>query len=217
LITDDTDVVVSEEGDDQLDDLIPEPEIAHMAEWWNTSTTVNPVVFERRVKVAQLWNRYGYSVKETADILGVDMHLVTSDRRWLISQWQRVVIADINEIIGQQLAKLEDTERELWVAWEKSKEDEITVTDQTVDDIDGTRTTRKTVTRGRLPEHRYMELILKVQERRSKLLGLDKIQDLGSTTFNFAVFVEQAYQKAIEKSGQVLDVTPLENRIESGK
>jgi hypothetical protein len=116
--------------------------------------------------------------------------------------WRDVVSADINDLAARELAKLDEQERELWLAWERSKKDKTSIrshekrervplpkgeSGETVTERNTTNTTT-----GRLPESRYMDLIISIGERRAKLLGLDKGIKLVDLEFSFPDLIRQA-------------------------
>ena len=184
-----------------------------LAEWWHPEKgRVNPEVLDRRRKVAICWNQLGMSCAQTAKNLGCSAGTVSKDRRWLLECWQRAVQADIVEIVSRELHKLETQEAELWSAWEMSKRDtESSVTDSYTNEQgakSGGDHIKRTVT-GRLPESKYMDLILRCQERRAKLLGLDKAVTFEGAAFSFSMFVSEAYESAVElERKRIKDVTP---------
>jgi len=187
---------------------------SNLAEWWHPETgRVKPEILDRRRKVAICWNRLGMSCAQTATNLGCSANTVSKDRHWLLQCWQKAVEADIVEIVSRELHKLEEQEAELWTAWEASKRDiESTVTEHHTD-ADGQRVggdhIKRTVT-GRLPDPKFMDLILKCQERRAKLLGLDKAVTFEGAVFSFSTFVSGAYEAAValDDRRRMKDVTP---------
>lgn len=182
-----------------------------MGEGWYLDPKVKPERLERLRKVADLWNKAGLGVRETARQLEVNPSTVSRDRRLLLELWRETVVADIDEIAARELAKLDTQEAELWVAWERSKRDKERTTQRekrTAPVLPGRppeeeprppelgiaeRTTTR-VTEGRLPDARYMDLIIEVGRRRERLLGLDKgIKiDLG---FDFRELVKKAAER----------------------
>ncbi len=172
--------------------------IINKGAWYAPKKEMNtpPEVLERRKKVAELWNKENLSVQETAERLGVKRSVVSRDRRFLLDMWQMAVEADVVEIVARELERLEAMESELWSAWELSKQDSESETREMVlkgkEQVGVTRVLQKRI--GRLPNVGYLSLILKIQERRAKLLGLDKAVTFEQANFSFAMFVEQAYE-----------------------
>lgn len=90
------------------------------------------------------------------------------DIRSLLVEWKKERADDISEYIERELRKLDRMEVELWDAWDKSK---------TGKQRDKTRTGDKcfseTGTETTTGDPRYMALLLDIQRRRAKMLGLD--------------------------------------------
>lgn len=197
---------------DKIDELVvaQREEKSNLSRWYYAEKgKVKPEILERRRQVAILWNQMGYTVQRSAEELGFSNSTVLNDRRWLLDCWQKTVQADVVEIVAREMNKLEAQEAELWAAWEKSKEDVIQTTTEQHFDAKGQKVggeTKKIVTYGRLPEVKFMDGILKCQERRSKLLGLDKAVTFQGAAFSFAMFVEEAYESATQQLTK--DVTP---------
>ena len=179
--------------------------------------SIDPEILERRRRVAICWNQLGLSVQKTAEHLGFSPATISKDRQWLLKMWSTLVNADIVEIVAREVSKLEVQEAELWSAWESSKEDEVQTTTERKANQNGALlgTITKTMRTNRVPEVKFMEGILKCQERRSRLLGLDKAVTFEGATFSFANFVEKAYlvntehnSKQPEELLPPIDVTP---------
>lgn len=158
-----------------------------------------PAILKRRRKVAEHWNMKGLTVAQSADILGVSPSTISQDRRALLDMWQTVVEADVIEIVARELHKLEMQEAELWDAWQMSKmatEDDSREWNEKANGTQAGVTTIRERRISRVPEAKYMDLILKCQERRAKLLGLDKAVTFEAASFSFAMFVEESYDAA---------------------
>lgn len=163
------------------------------------SVNVKTEILKRRRKVAEMWNMQNLSVAETAKRLDVSPATVSNDRRALLDMWQTVVEADVIEIVARELQKLEVQEAELWSAWKQSREDIRDDTTERNIKQDGTQAGATLVRErrtSRTAEAKFMDLILRCQERRAKLLGLDKAVTFEAASFSFAMFVEQSYEAA---------------------
>lgn len=186
-----------------------------MGEWYK-DPKVTATRLDRMRKVADYWNRFGMGVRETARQLGVNASTVSRDRKKLVEMWAETVTADIGEVAGRELAKLDKQESELWMAWEKSKQEHVRTTNQ--EKRSGKRVkksvaavterTTTTMTEDRLPEARYMDLIIEVGKRRERLLGLDKgikvdlgfdFRDLVAAAADAEDAVAEAAEAAIER------------------
>ena len=81
--------------------------------------------------VAQLYRR-GHSVRQIAEEvkkrLALDSYGSTtahSDIKVLLKEWRKSSLQDIDDALQLELSRIDDTVRELWLQWEKSKEDYI--------------------------------------------------------------------------------------------
>jgi transposase len=199
-------------------------------QWWDdgTGNEPSPEIIQRRQNVAVCWNRKGMTIAETAQHLGVGVATVSRDRAWLLKVWRNVVRGEITSMVGRELKKYEDQEAELWEAWENSKDPQLTrkiermLGEPRGDDEDaepGIILKETVQTKQRDPDPRYMDQILKIQERRARLLGLDKAAESANANFNFAEFVSNAYEMALQNKGlKEVDgkIVPME-RIEEGE
>jgi hypothetical protein len=194
------------------------------SDWWEDGgiAKLGPERLERIYKTAQLWNRGHLTVRQIAAELGVSPATVCRDRKRLIDLWRSTVLADVNDVVARELAKLDDVERELWLAWERSKRDveimkqkerrrrpiggdgEELVVGREVD-----RTTR-----GRIPEARYMDLILDVGERRARLLGLDKGIKLDDMTFDIRDMIKRAAEREKEIAAKIRKARKADGRTD---
>lgn len=171
-------------------------------------------VLDRRREVARLWNQHGMGVVKTAKKLGVSYPTIVADRRWLLDRWQEVVEADISEMVGRECKKIDEIESEAWRAWRKSwkdKEKRRTKREALLgeplepkeedepDQPPGVLISTTDEVEGRLPESKFLLIILDCQERRAKLLGLYKAVSLADMTFDFAEMVKGGYQAAVEQ------------------
>lgn len=178
--------------------------------WYDDPRRVEPKRLERLRKVADLWNKAGLGVRATADRIGCSPGTVSKDRRLLIDLWKQTVTADVDEIIARELAKLDEQESELWLAWERSKRDrERTLQREKREplplDPDGSAraevvTERETTrtTEGRNPDARYMDLILEIGKRRERMLGLDKGIPIRVEGFDLRALIQAAHENEIE-------------------
>lgn len=85
----------------------------------------------RLVIVAQLYKR-GYSIRqiraEVMKRLGLTSYstqTVHNDVKILLNEWKENRISDIDDAIQLELERIDETCRELWQQWEKSKEDYV--------------------------------------------------------------------------------------------
>lgn len=119
----------------------------------------------------------GYSYRQISDLLnkrnakmGLDYAIVPpmrvyKDLKQLLINWKREHEENIDLYITKELSKLDKIESELWDAWERSKKRIVSKIRQS-----GLKTERSETFAG---NPRYLDLVLSVQQRRAKLLGLD--------------------------------------------
>lgn len=119
----------------------------------------------------------GYSYRQISDLLnkrnakmGLDYAIVPpmrvyKDLKQILINWKREHEENIDLYITKELSKLDKIESELWDAWERSKKRIVSKIRQS-----GLKTERSETFAG---NPRYLDLVLSVQQRRAKLLGLD--------------------------------------------
>lgn len=119
----------------------------------------------------------GYSYRQISDLLnkrnakmGLDYAIVPpmrvyKDLKQLLINWKREHEENIDLYITKELSKLDKIESELWDAWERSKKRIVSKIRQS-----GLKTERSETFAG---NPHYLDLVLSVQQRRAKLLGLD--------------------------------------------
>lgn len=130
----------------------------------------------------------GYSYREIVAALNADLAkretgytislaMVYYDLQHLLIEWKREQLENIDEYILQELKKLDQIEKELWKAWEKSVGGKTRVK---TSPKKGDRSKRKEEVDSEVTletsagNPRYLQLILEVQQRRAKMLGFDK-------------------------------------------
>ena len=89
----------------------------------------NQVKLARLEIVAQLYKR-GYSVRKIRDevmrrldLPTYSLQTVQKDIRSLLDEWRESRIEDMDDALELELQRIDETVRELWEQWEKSKED----------------------------------------------------------------------------------------------
>jgi DNA-binding transcriptional ArsR family regulator len=121
----------------------------------------------------------GNSIRKIAEIMGLSKSIVSSDLTKLYDKWKERTMRDIGEIKGRELAKLEKIETELWVLFEKSKDDSV----RTMTKVSGSKSTGKSPSAERIEtvqknigDAKILDSISKVVEQKCRLLGLEKIK-----------------------------------------
>lgn len=119
--------------------------------------------------------------KEREGLYTLSHQTVNTDMKSVEKEWLARLEADARAIIARQAASLDRMEDELWSEWERSKVQrrratvEITHGPAVPEGQDPSPDRRKStvLTEDAFGDPRFMELLLRVQERRAKLLGLN--------------------------------------------
>lgn len=127
----------------------------------------------------------GYTYRQIADKLNeanrengleytVTFKTVFNDINAVLAEWKKQQFTDISNYMQLELKKLDKIEVELWTAWENSKgsKRKTKIKNGTINNgiaTGGELAERSLETTNGDP--RYLDLLLKVQERRAKLLG----------------------------------------------
>lgn len=149
----------------------------------------------------------GYSYRQISDLLnkrnakmGLDYAIVPpmrvyKDLKQLLINWKREHEENIDLYITKELSKLDKIEAELWDAWERSKKRIVSKIRQS-----GLKTERSETFAG---NPRYLDLVLSVQQRRAKLLGLDAPVKVDLPNVNVSV----------DSSGPKYDISVIPNEM----
>ena len=96
--------------------------------------------------------------------------MISYDLRQIQKKWLASALVDFDHIKAQEITKIDRLEREYWKAWEKSQEDEETVTQEgTLTTVEKIRKTR----RGQVGDPRFLAGVQWCIERRCKIIGID--------------------------------------------
>lgn len=123
------------------------------------------------VRTAQLYLQ-GATQLEIAQEIGVSRVQITQDLKEIRAWWQQRTSMDLEAFKAEQLAKLDNLERELWAGWTASKNPIVsnTVSETTAGANPGKTRSRKEITSAGDP--RFMFGILECIEKRCRILGL---------------------------------------------
>lgn len=186
-------------------------------------------VFERRT---QVWEGYlkGESQYHMAQRLGVTEQTVWYDLQDLRKQWANKY-KDLEQQKMEELAKLDNLERELWDAWERSKADREMVTTEYVPAQGsgssgaasqggaagsvGMGAIREVVQKsGQTGDPRFLSEITKIIGIRCKVLGLEAPTKILSITIRWDLLTEEqmnrlaggeSYARVLEPSQYVIE------------
>lgn len=153
-----------------------------------------------RRQIASLYLR-GWLQVDIAEKLGISQQTVSLDLKALHREWQRSAIADIDKAKARELAKIDNLEREYWVAWRRSRKDAETITEKNRGEaedgklIDPQRMFRR---KGQAGDPRFLQGIQWCIERRCKILGIDAPDrhDITSGGVTLGRLFEEALKRA---------------------
>jgi hypothetical protein len=132
-----------------------------------------------------------YTVSRIAASLAISTATVKRELRDLQAEWRANAAESIEIHRERELQRLELIEREAFAEWERSKKDySKEVTERLKmpgkgEDTEGFETEAKVVKRetgGRLGDPRLLEIVIRAQDARRKLLGLDAPTKVAPTT-----------------------------------
>ena len=181
----------------------------------------NQVKLARLEIVSNLYKR-GYSyrkireeVMKRLDLSTYSLQTVKNDVQTLLEEWRESRLEDTDELVTLELARIDDTCRELWEQWEKSKENFTRLTRKqkgspTRDAQTGKTSIRTTQTERTetdiqgLGDPSYIAEIRKQLEERRKLLGLyapEKKELSGGLSFASLLVESGMIDEAEEEAG----------------
>lgn len=96
------------------------------------------------------------------------------DMKKILIEWKREQMDSVDKYVAKELKKLDLMELEVWEAWEKSKDDKRTERRRRIyGDGGDTGVANEITTETTAGDPRFMELLLRIQQRRAALLGFD--------------------------------------------
>lgn len=116
----------------------------------------------------------GVKQSEIAAQLNLSQPQIVYDLRDIKKKWQEKSTMKIEEYIAQEIAELDLIRAELWAGWQRSKVPRKNTSASIRERGDGALSEKEAKEETRDGNPRFLENILFVQERRSRLLGLDK-------------------------------------------
>jgi hypothetical protein len=128
-------------------------------------------ILKRRRDVAVRY-LHGETQYEIADAIGLDQSGVCRDLAWVHALWLEDSKLAHGERVARELARIDETERQAWAAWQRSQQ--IAETTRTRKSLPGDSVMAEVTRQGQVGDAHYLEIVLKCTERRCKLLGLEK-------------------------------------------
>ena len=144
---------------------------------------------DRRARVASC-KIQGLSIRKTIDVLAKakcvnpdtgkpwSTAIIKSDVDHLVARWREEALRDISQAKAEELAKLDELEREAWAAWHRGIGRKQVRTTKIGGKEGGEVSLRTEVLNG---DPRYLGIVLDCQQRRAKILGLDAPQKIAPT------------------------------------
>lgn len=136
-----------------------------------------------RAKLAQLALFGNKTQEQMAQEIGIDQTTVSRELKRIREDWRQSALQDIDEVIARELKKLDQLELEALQEWERSKRD---WTKKVVEDKPRSKgvagKSARIETGSQTGDPRYLQVLISIQDRRSKLLGIDKPQKMAPTT-----------------------------------
>jgi hypothetical protein len=125
-------------------------------------------IAQRRQQVAKLYLQ-GKGQTEIAQELNLTQATISRDLEHVRTAWRESSIRDFDAQRDLEIARLNAIETEAWAAWERSQQPAQTAV---VSGAAGSQTAKRTL-RHQCGNPRFLELALRCNEERRKLLGLD--------------------------------------------
>ena len=130
------------------------------------------VILERRKNVAKRYLR-GETQWEIARAFEVDQATVSTDLKAIQKEWLAQALLDRGEWTARELARIDEVERNAWVAWTKSQENAEVLRAK----MKGQASETEKISKGQAGDPRFLEIVLKCVAKRCELLGLDAEKD----------------------------------------
>lgn len=140
--------------------------------------------FERERDLEMITSYYlrGKYQSEIATIIGVSLPQIKYDLRTIQKRWRESSMVNMNEAKQRELTRIDELERAAWDAWERSKETFVSTRSETSGDGKRDKEGRPIASKGKLTkvteerygDPRFLDIVTKCVEKRSKILGLDE-------------------------------------------
>jgi hypothetical protein len=138
------------------------------------------ILLERK-EIASLYLR-GSTQAEIGAKLGLSRQQIGYDLRRIRQEWLRSSLMNFNEKKAQELAKIDNLERDYWATWEDSKKDRQTTTTEQITEPDGERLKAGIKKTEQTGDPRYLEGVRWCISKRCEILGLNAPQKVAPTT-----------------------------------
>jgi hypothetical protein len=157
----------------------------------------------RRAIIAQLMLRGVTSMGELCKRAKCSRPTLAKDLEAIRAEWRKEMVESFDYAKDQCLKVLEEIEREAWAEWDRSKLGAKKRLSRTTENETGGSTTEEETTERRCGDPRYLEVIIKCEERKTKLLGLDEPERIDLKGQMITIAVE--LQNVIENNGEFIE------------
>ena len=132
-----------------------------------------------RAEIARL-HLQGQTQEQIAQAVGLSRPTIAREIKILIELWRERALADTTAVRGQELAKLDQLAAQAWAGWHRSQQER---TGRVVEESgrQGTNRRARIETYSQNGDAQFLQTLLRVAERRAKLLGLDPPQKTAIT------------------------------------
>lgn len=139
-------------------------------------------LLKRKADVARLALFGGLTQLEIGSKLGIDQSTVSKHLKAIRAEWRASAQRDIEDIISQELKKLDALEIDALTGWDRSKKavKKKTTAKKTLPE-GVVEESEKNETFGQVGDPRFLTVLISIQERRAKLLGTDKPAKIAPT------------------------------------
>ncbi len=134
-------------------------------------------ILQRRQKVADLLLQ-SWTQEAIAQELGTSQAQIAADLKKIREAWRESSIRDFDAARDLELERLARIEREAWAAWQRSQQPSQSAT---VDGEAGSQKAKRTV-KHQYGDPRFLDIALRCNEARRKLLGIDAPVKVAPTT-----------------------------------
>jgi len=140
----------------------------------NTPPRSRSQIARDRRRISDLYLR-GALQEDIASELGLSQPTVSRDIKALQKAWQKSSLVDIDKKKAEELAKIDDLEREYWAAWKRSCLDAETTRKEAIKSAETDPAISKVVktAKGQSGDPRYLSGVQWCIEKRCKIIGID--------------------------------------------
>jgi len=120
----------------------------------------------RKTIVAQMYMQ-GYTQAAIAHKIGIHNVRVSAMLKEIREEWKLSRERDFEEHVAEQLAKIDQVEKEAWAGWQRSCKNAESAKQSEKNGFE-------LLVKGQAGDNRFLDTVLKCVERRCRLLGLDE-------------------------------------------